>query len=185
MPLLRSEIFDFVEIHNGRRIRKDNKRPNHLSGVPDQLYEGIQGGQLVDNQYGKPVDLDLVDSLLETLDGFDLNAYLTPSTIEWFDERIQQVGHRQAPEVWEFLEIFPTPRNVIPQWYRDLLEAARAFVNGGGVLCVAPKPRKAYGWIARTIITEAIKHEAETTGLELAEESFSSGDSDSDFYTNA
>jgi hypothetical protein len=38
MPILRSEIATYVEIWNEHRIRPQRKRPNHVAGVPNQLY---------------------------------------------------------------------------------------------------------------------------------------------------
>ncbi len=102
-----------------------------------------------------------------TLKGFDLTAYLTLATKKWFDEAMQKVRHPEAPKAKEFLEIYPKPRNIIPKWYRELLEMAREYIKGGGILSPAPKPRKAYGWIARAAIKEALMNEAETSGLDL------------------
>jgi hypothetical protein len=41
MPILRREISQWMHVHNNRRIRRDNKRPNHVAGKPSDLYNGI------------------------------------------------------------------------------------------------------------------------------------------------
>ena len=86
---------------------------------------------------------------------------------------MQELGHLERPVAWEFLEIFPEPRNVVPQWYRDLLDNARVYISAGGALCISPKPRKGWGWVARSVITEALQNEAETEGLDQVEEPLS------------
>ena len=89
-----------------------------------------------------------------------------PATTLWFTQKMREIGHLEPPKACEFLEIFPEPRNVIPQWYRDLLQAARAYVQTGGILSVSPKPHKGAGWIARSAIKEALRNKADTYSLE-------------------
>jgi len=38
MPILRAEITTYVETWNEHRIRPQRQRPNHVPGVPNQLY---------------------------------------------------------------------------------------------------------------------------------------------------
>ena len=91
-----------------------------------------------------------------------------------------ELGHPKPPKAFEFLKIFPEPRNVIPQWYKTLLDYARAYTQQGGVFCITPKPRKGYGWIARSVIKKELQNEAETDGLDQVEDIFSEGSVDID-----
>ena len=38
VPILRDEIATFVEIWNEHRIRAQKDRPNHVAGIPNELY---------------------------------------------------------------------------------------------------------------------------------------------------
>jgi hypothetical protein len=38
VPILRSEIFIYVETWNQHRIRPQKARPNHIAGIPNELY---------------------------------------------------------------------------------------------------------------------------------------------------
>jgi hypothetical protein len=38
MPILRAEIATYVKTWNEHRIRPQRQRPNHVPGVPNQLY---------------------------------------------------------------------------------------------------------------------------------------------------
>lgn len=38
MSIIRSEISIFVETWNAHRIRPQKQRPNHIAGIPNELY---------------------------------------------------------------------------------------------------------------------------------------------------
>lgn len=38
MPIIRSKISTYVEIWNAHRIRPQKQRPNHIAGIPNELY---------------------------------------------------------------------------------------------------------------------------------------------------
>ena len=52
IPIIRKEISQWMHVHNNRRIRKDNKRLNHVAGKPSDLYKGIIKGDKRPQDYG-------------------------------------------------------------------------------------------------------------------------------------
>ena len=40
MPILRNELFDWVDDHNALPIRPQHERSQHVAGVPNDLYRG-------------------------------------------------------------------------------------------------------------------------------------------------
>ena len=46
MPIIRSELRDYVTTWNAHRIRPQRHRPNHVPGIPNQLYQNgqVRGG---------------------------------------------------------------------------------------------------------------------------------------------
>jgi hypothetical protein len=63
IPILRHELYAFVEDHNEHRIRRDNKRPNHVAGRPNDLYQQRPS----DREFGFIPDPTLVEGLREKI----------------------------------------------------------------------------------------------------------------------
>jgi hypothetical protein len=63
MPLLRSELFDWVEDHNALPIRPQRERSQHVAGVPNDLYRGSVDAV----KQGFDFDLDLHAELEATV----------------------------------------------------------------------------------------------------------------------
>jgi hypothetical protein len=46
VPLLRQEIFEWVEDHNSKPIRPDHTRNKHVAGIPNDLYRGDESDEV-------------------------------------------------------------------------------------------------------------------------------------------
>ena len=82
MPILRHEIYSFADTHNAHRICAQPKRPNHVPGIPNELYNERSGGERI----GFRPDHSLLDSLITIITGYDTNAYLSEATMAWFSQ---------------------------------------------------------------------------------------------------
>lgn len=67
MPMIRTEIYSYVELWNVHRIRKQRNRPNSVAGKPYMLYhhpkEGVQDS-------GLPVKQEVLDVQRQSVHGF-------------------------------------------------------------------------------------------------------------------
>jgi hypothetical protein len=63
MPILRSELFDWVDDHNALPIRPQRERSQHVAGVPNDLYRGSASAV----KQGFDLDLDLHAELESTV----------------------------------------------------------------------------------------------------------------------
>ena len=62
IPILRSEISTYVETWNHHRIRPQKARPNHIAGIPNDLYTDRSLPR-----YGWTPDLELLTQLSEAV----------------------------------------------------------------------------------------------------------------------
>jgi hypothetical protein len=62
IPILRSEISTYVETWNAHQIRPQKARPNHIAGVPNDLYTDRSLPR-----YGWTPDVDLLAQLTEAV----------------------------------------------------------------------------------------------------------------------
>jgi hypothetical protein len=62
MPILRAEIATYVETWNEHRIRPQRQRPNHVPGVPNQLYTDASTPR-----YGWSPDMEFLAQLDEVV----------------------------------------------------------------------------------------------------------------------
>ena len=79
---------------------------------------------------------------------------------------MRQLGHPEAPEAFEFIVASRELQNQVPQWYCDLVTAARQYERHGGTLTVHPTPTGAYQWFNAALIQREILNPADTQGLE-------------------
>lgn len=67
MPMIRTEIYSYVELWNVHRIRKQRNRPNSVAGKPYMLYhhpkEDVQ-------DYGLPIKQEVLDVQRQSVHGF-------------------------------------------------------------------------------------------------------------------
>jgi hypothetical protein len=66
VPILRSEIATFVETWNEHRIRSQKDRPNHVAGVPNELYTGDDDTR----RYGWTPDAQFLSQLSDVVTDF-------------------------------------------------------------------------------------------------------------------
>lgn len=67
MDLIREEIYTWRDVHNFRRIRKDPKRPNHVAGVPNDLWAGVNAVGERPTEKGLKPSKKLLKQRLQTL----------------------------------------------------------------------------------------------------------------------
>ena len=79
---------------------------------------------------------------------------------------MQQLSHPEAPQACEFIVASPDLQNQIPQWYCDLVDAARQYVRQGGALNVIPTPIGAYQWFNAALVEREMMNPVDTQGLE-------------------
>jgi hypothetical protein len=94
----------------------------------------------------------------------------------WCQHRIG--GH--TPSANEFLS--RDRHRLVPQWYRDLLAQARAYVLSGEtpIFTFAPKPRKEDGWAIQGQIIDELRNNVDTLGLAEQDLAASSSGDDSE-----
>jgi len=184
IPILRHELYAFVEDHNEHRIRRDNKRPNHVAGRPNDLYAQRPSG----TEFGFIPDPALLERLREKVVTWgkldkpdesvasaniclDMDAYLTEDTLAW----CQQAIGDHVPSASEFL---PTSERtyLIPEWYRSLLRKARDHQRSGEapILASAPKPHKKDGWSLSTRVATEIHSTTTKQAILWAQKHFTS-----------
>ncbi|KAK5310718.1 hypothetical protein LTR43_010186, partial [Exophiala xenobiotica] len=85
----------------------------------------------------------LIDWWNQQVANYDIDAYLTTKTEEWFTEIMHHLGHSTPP----VMEEFATPEgDIIPQWLVDLFNIARAHTvrNETPPLALPPRPEGSY-----------------------------------------
>jgi len=160
VPILRDEIATFVETWNEHRIRSQRNRPNHVAGIPNELYTSD-----VAPRFGWTPDASLLLQLSETVKDFDPDAYLSDDSLTWCKGALQALGHSGTPLAKEF---FPAIRHfLVPRWYRQLRIKAREHIESGDApeLLVAPKPDTAHEWQVRQQVMAEMRNEVDTFGL--------------------
>jgi hypothetical protein len=94
MAIIRSQVHNFVEVWNHHYIRKQKNREEYLiHGRPSLLYQGqVKPGQAIDRSCGSMPDTTDVSQLLSLVDSFDLDAFLTPSTLDLCNKYMAEGG---------------------------------------------------------------------------------------------
>ena len=127
MPILRREIAAFVKTHNALPIRPQHDLSHHISGVPNDLYANAES-------CGYDPDPDLLHRLSQSVDSYDLDAYLSEETMAWCSQALSQLTDSE-PKASDFIVVRPgaSPSRFfsIPQWYPQLLAKAQQQVSSG------------------------------------------------------
>ncbi|KAI4211630.1 MAG: hypothetical protein LQ351_005533, partial [Letrouitia transgressa] len=89
LPLIRTEIQEFVQLWNMHRIRKQPHRPNHIAGKPYMLY--FHPAEPTPN-YGLGIDQDLLRTLGQDIQEYDPDEFLPPDTLYWCNQFLQGLG---------------------------------------------------------------------------------------------
>ena len=90
MQVIREQIAVFVEAHNNHRIRNQDKtRPYLPTGRPFQLYHhpGTR-------HYARKADQDLLNSLLQKVEDWSPEEYITQDVSDFCDRIIEEEGKR-------------------------------------------------------------------------------------------
>ena len=87
IPLIRTEVAIWIKVRIRRRIRKDDKRPNHVAGIPDDLWKGIAKDNINTKDYGFKHDPIILEEHLQRLAGYDLDDHLPQITMDWLQQR--------------------------------------------------------------------------------------------------
>ena len=113
MPILRREVTAFVKTHNTLLIRPQHDLSHHVSGVPNDLYANVES-------YGYDADPDLLHRLSQSVNSYDLDAYLSEETMAWCLQALTQLTDDE-PKASNFIVVRPgaSPSRFfsIPPWY--------------------------------------------------------------------
>lgn len=75
MPIVRHAAFEYKDLWNIHKIRKQPNRPNAVSGQPEYLYDDPQ---TADGSYGIPIDPEYAKKVLDNLEPWgSYDAFLT------------------------------------------------------------------------------------------------------------
>ena len=75
IPIIDKEIQAYVADWNAHQIRKDSRRPNHITGRPYILYECPPDGT---QDYLEPINYETINELKNFLDYFGKLACSSP-----------------------------------------------------------------------------------------------------------
>lgn len=177
IPILRQESFGWVRTHNQHPMRADNKRNNHVAGIPNAIYAGIEknnlGAAFGPRQFGfTPAEgmLDGLDSMVAnygitpllllliftayTHRLSDQDLYISPESQRWCKSTLIALGKHDPILATDFLTQSPRREALIPPWYTQLIELARIEGAKGpdGSLRSVEKPRGGYSWVHRQLV---------------------------------
>jgi hypothetical protein len=105
-PVLRNEIYSFVNIWNSHKIRPQKNRPNAVVGRPYMLY--FNPPPPTEN-WGTSYDAEMLANLESHLPEWDVTAFLPTETLSWctnqlktlnfdpYEAKIETLEQRQAP----------------------------------------------------------------------------------------
>jgi hypothetical protein len=165
-----------VETWNEHRIRPQTQRPNHVAGVPNQLYTDAttpRYGWAPDIEFLAQVDEAVKDvgkglhqrDNLRLINWLDPDAYLSSETLAWCQEALKSLGHEGDPTANEFL---PQIRHfLVPTWFRQLRIKVRDHIDSGEapMLSIAPKPDTVHQWRVRQQVVAEMRNEVDTFAL--------------------
>jgi hypothetical protein len=145
LPIVQKEIFDWVLDHNANPIRPQKERTKHVSGIPNELYQGRdRSGKEIARQQGFVFDERTWEQCSEDLGGgraggeYDPADILTNTTIDWCQTTTAALGVTE-PRANEFIT---QGGMAVPYWYQCLVHTARQHHTSGATpeLELAPKP---------------------------------------------
>jgi hypothetical protein len=141
IPILRKEIFRYMENWNAHCIRKQRNRPNSVSGVPTLLYYWPEDSA---SKFGTAPDAETLKSLQRDLEVFgkcdskhaifnsdrtyiDPNEYLPSATLQWCMNSLLQGGFDVDSLTQE--RILPTGERAHFAAYKMLREELKHHIN--------------------------------------------------------
>src|SRR5439155_1352799 len=158
IPILRAEIFEWVEDHNCKPIRPDHTRNKHVAGIPNDLYKGIdteEGKRKKGFTYNRATYASFAEDIagygmwrinekfsqLMQDTALDHDQYLTADTLQWCNNQ------------WDILKLPPPQSNHfirafdvfdVPPYYKYLIQTARTHEQSEHTPRLRPAP-KPYG----------------------------------------
>ena len=154
IPIIKAEVFDWVETHNANPIRSQSKWRYHtVKGVPNDLHLRPEDGAQI---RGFPLDLEMHESLESRVRSYDHDEYLTPETLQWCEALLASMKLPSPPLATEFVPFLG--EYTIPDWYKFFVLTARQHHDDGILpqLAVSPHPHGAWGWATRQEVDEEL-----------------------------
>ena len=114
LPIVRAELFSFVQTWNLHYIRKQRGRPNVVNGRPHRLYTRPPGDT---KDYGIPYNPDTLADIESRIGVYHTGEYLPKETLAWCNVQFQEMGFdpykarlnnqedRDSPFYAEYLEL--------------------------------------------------------------------------------
>lgn len=158
IPLLRQEIYVFAETHNQHTIRRDKRRPNHISGQPNAIFEksaGLEDDSMLRD--GFQPSSSMLQSLQDMLSNFDPDRYITPAAQAWCEASLKVVGKDDPIVPTDFIQQVPHRDIRIPYWYQALCMLARSVASQNEQLQLVEKPTEGYRWVHRQLVENQLR----------------------------
>ncbi|KAI9776549.1 MAG: hypothetical protein M1816_005236 [Peltula sp. TS41687] len=156
MPVLRSQVENYVRTWNRHTIRKQNRRPNSVPGKPIRLYFYPPKNT---SNCGLQVDRTLLAGLQADVEAWDPFEYLPKETLQWCQGILDNLNSIQADLDGPFPLLSCTNH-----WkYLELKKAVKEHMQNGGepLLAECNAPVGGYQWQPTSesagIRTEAVR----------------------------
>jgi hypothetical protein len=89
MPIIRKEIGQFVTVWNAHKIRKQNNRPNIVTGQPTVMYMAPEWPAV---EHAIPLSKESYNRMREEVPYWDLDVYLPAVTQAWCNLQFVEMG---------------------------------------------------------------------------------------------
>ncbi|KAL9614761.1 MAG: hypothetical protein Q9167_000752 [Letrouitia subvulpina] len=89
LPIICTEVQEFIQLWNIHQIRKQPDRPNHVAGKPYMLYFHPPAAT---HNFGLRLDEDVFRTLQNDISDHAQDEYLPPETLAWCTDYLQQQG---------------------------------------------------------------------------------------------
>ena len=147
MPIIRQEIYGYADLWNAHTIRRQASRPAVVSGKPVVLYFNPPAPTA---DYGSVVPEDRLQQLLQTVEAYEPNEYLSATTMQ-FCQNIFDLHRRelqlQANGGLDYTTIIGEPPVFLHQVaYIFLRDSLSQHLANGNELPMSEIPRGAYNW---------------------------------------
>jgi hypothetical protein len=149
MPIIRREIYGFVDLWNAHTIRRQASRPTVISGKPVVLYFHPP---VPARNYGSEVPNDRLQRLMQTVEAYEPNEYLPACTMQF----CQNILDSHALDLQlcddgglDYTAVIGEPAVLVHRvayiFLRDSLN--HHLLAGGNELPMSEIPRGAYDWL--------------------------------------
>lgn len=141
-PVLREEIYSYVNIWNAHKIRPQRNRPNAVVGRPYMLYYNPPTGT---ENFGTPYDHEMHENLVSHLPPWDVTAFLPVETYEWCENQLKLIGFNPYEARLQTLNERESPFRDI---YTQLRVQVVRHIHSGEqpILSLLPHPVGSWEW---------------------------------------